>query len=222
MASDERFLPLPTDEPSQTIVTAPMVPTYSPGPGTNLAGSLSVDAGGDGIDEIPSTTDKHMLCCGMCCDFRRAVLVIDSIAIVWKIVEMVLVAVMAAYFNKDLEELEAEFDDDLTIYEIESMADTGTMAIMEGFIEGLDAISIALYACGIYGALNFKRWGIITAMSTHAVMMGFGLIVLDFVSVIFYGIMVYPHIFMLRQMNSGIMTDYNYHKIASCCGDKKM
>lgn len=222
MASNEKFLPLPTDEPLNIQVGVPVIPTYTPdGPGSNLAGSLSVDAGDD-VNEISSTTDQHMMCCKICCDFRRAVLVMDSIAIVLKLLEMVGVAIMANYFNKNVAELESEFDDDVMIYEIESMADSGTMALLEGAVEVFDFIAIILYICGIYGALNFKRWGIITALSSHAVMMAFGLLVMDFGSVIFYGLFLYPHVFMLRQMSSGIMTDYNYHKIASCCGDSKM
>jgi len=218
MASNEKFLPLPTEEP----VGFPVIPTYTPsGPGSNLAGSLSVDAG-DNVNEISGTTDQHMMCCVVCCDFRRAVLVMDSIAIVLKLLEMVGVAVMANYVNKNTAELESQFDDDEIINELESMADNGTMAVLEGFVEVFDFFAIILYICGIYGALNFKRWGIITALSSHAVMMGFGLLVMDFGSIIFHGLVVYPHVFMLRQMSSGFMTDYNYHKIASCCGDRKM
>jgi hypothetical protein len=222
MASSEKFLPLPTEEPYNSAVDVPVVPNYSPnGPGPDLAGSLSVEAF-DEANENSSTTDQHMMCCKVCCDFRRAVLAMDSIAIVLRLLEMVGVAIMAKYFNENVVEIESGLDDDVAIYEIESMADSGTLAILEGIVEVFDFIAIILYICGIYGALNFKRWGIITAMSAHAVMMGFGLLMGDFGSVIFYGFFVYPHAFMLRQMSSGIMTDYNYHKIASCCGDRKM
>ena len=50
----------------------------------------------------------------------------------------------------------------------------------------------------------------------------FGVLALDFGAVVMGGLFLYPHIIMYKEMKEGIMTEYNYHKIAHCCGNRNM
>jgi hypothetical protein len=217
MVSNEAFLPVPTEEDSAS------VPTYRPdGPGSQTyAGSLSVEDGNDLGEGFPNSGNRHMLFCG-CCDFRRAVLAINGITIVFKIIMMIVVAIMASFVTKNLDDIEKDMDDDQVRKTADDFVKGGGMEILEAVVEIFGIISIALHLCGIYGALKFKQWGIITAGSTFALSFLFGLLSMDIGAMIFAGLGLYPHYFMYQLMKEGIMTDYNYHKIASCCGDKKM
>jgi len=49
-----------------------------------------------------------------------------------------------------------------------------------------------------------------------------GIVTFDIGNIIVSALFLYPHYFMHKLMKAGIMTDYNYHKIASCCGDRQM
>jgi len=222
MASKEAFLPVSTEDPDQTGGSVPIVPSYSPsgpGSGSTFAGSLSVD---DGNDEFPNSANHHVLCFNYCCDFRRAVLVVNGISIVIKLLLMLGVAVGVSYLTKNLDVIEADIVDDDARQQVDLVVNSGGIVVFEAFIETFEMISIGLHACGIYGALHFKRWGIITAGSTYAISLFVGIVTFDIGNIIVSSLFLYPHYFMHKLMKAGIMTDYNYHKIASCCGDRQM
>lgn len=219
MASKEAFIPLATGEDPET-----GVPTFNPnGPGSSsYAGSLSMGQAGDDGDTFPNSTSHHLLFCNCCCDHRRAVLAMNVITIVFKILGMIFVAVGASFVGKNLDEIEADLEDDEVRKELDGFVKEGGLAIVEILVEVFAVVSIGLHCCGIYGALNFKQWGIITAGSTYAISLLLGVITLDFGNIILSGLFLYPHIFMVKLMKEGVMTDYNYHKIASCCGNREM
>lgn len=233
MASKEAFLPVPTEEP--VAVSVPTVPMYSTEPrsanvstnvstnGNTFASSLSVENGGSGDGEFfPNSANHHVLCFNYCCDFRRAVIIVNAISIVLKLLLMMGVAIFASYLGKNLDTVEASIDDDETREQLDQMAKSGGVAIIEAVVEVIEAISIALHLCGIYGALQFKRWGVITAGVTYAVQLSLGVVSLDFGNVVVSSLFLYPHVCMFKLMKDGVMTEYNYHNIASCCGDRRM
>lgn len=221
MVSKEAFIPLATGEDPET-----GVPTYNPnGPGSSSYGVVAAEsmsigqAGDDGA--FPNNSSHHLLFCNCCCDHRRAVLVVNGITIGFNIIGMIFVAIMASYVGKNLDDIEADLEDDER-KEVDAFVKEGGVAMLEFLIEAFGIVSIGLHCCGIYGALNFKQWGIITAGVTYAVALLLGVISLDFSTIIMSGLFLYPHIFMYKLMKEGIMTDYNYHKIASCCGSRQM
>mmetsp|Transcript_14577 Transcript_14577/g.40510 ORF Transcript_14577/g.40510 Transcript_14577/m.40510 type:complete len:211 (-) Transcript_14577:259-891(-) len=210
MVSTEAFLPVPTEEDLQ-------VPQYRPdGPS-----SLHVEDGSS--DDLGfNTSNHHLLFCGVCCDHRRAVLVVNAISIAFRLLAMIIVVIGASFFNKNLDEIEAEVTDDQYRKQLDEFAKEGGIQIVEAIFEFFFAISILLHACGIYGALQFKQWGIITAASTYALSFLSALISMNLLDIIMSGLFLYPHIYMLKLMREGIMTDYNYHKIATCCGSRHL
>jgi len=214
MASKEPFLLVPTteDEAEQQFLARP-------NERSTLAGSLSVEIGGVGgddendIDSLATAEHEHLVCCGCCCDFRRAVLVINGMSIVLKILEMLGMVIFASFVSHHLDEVEAEMDDDEVAKMSDAFVKSGMLTVFEVVIEIYEAIAIGLYACGIYGALNFKRWGIITAMVTHLFQ---GVIMMSFVNILITLLCLYPHLYMLHLMKAGIMTEQNYHRIEYC------
>lgn len=249
MASKEPFLPVPTEEDPENMMGSMAVPTaatYNPvvpgshasntvpsatpydpsyrtsNPGS-MAGSMSMsfDASGEnGFSD--NASNHHTLCFNCCCDFRRAVLIVNGIAIGIKLMEMIGVVVFIHYLNDNLEDIENDLDDDTARKQVDSMFKSGKVAGLEWFFEILETIGIAIHACGIYGALQFKQWGIIVAGCMFGLQFAVSLFSMDFFSILLSGLMVYPHVCMYNLMKAGIMTPQNYHKVASCCGDKHM
>lgn len=222
MNNQDTFLPLSTDEDAEH-QQGFSVPNYRPiNPGSNgtFAGSLSVDATGD--NALNNSAGHNVLCCNCCCDFRRAVLVVNGISMGLKLLIMVGVAVGVSYVGNNLDNIESEIQDDDAREEMDAFVKTGLMALHEEFFEAFEIISIGLHACGIYGALKFKRWGVITAGIAYAIQMANGIFLKDIADILLSILFLYPHYYMYKLMKAGVMTDSNYHKIASCCGDRKM
>mmetsp|Transcript_13864 Transcript_13864/g.28122 ORF Transcript_13864/g.28122 Transcript_13864/m.28122 type:complete len:218 (-) Transcript_13864:255-908(-) len=217
MTSKDAFLPVPTEEDSA-------IPTYRPdGPGSqSFAGSLSVEDGGGNDLGLSNTRNRDFLFCGVCCDYRRAVLVVNGITIGLLLMDMILVAIMTSYVEKNLPGIEHDISDDMVRYQLDGFVKEGGMQFTEAFVDGFGIVSIGLHGCGIYGALQFKQWGIITAGCTYAVFLILGIFSTNFPAVVMNSLFLYPHYYMLKLMKEGIMTDYNYHKIASCCGNRRM
>jgi len=209
----EVFLPVATEEDAG-------IPTYNSG---TFAGSLSVD------DQFPnsnndSSTNHHqnVLFCKICCDFRRAVLVVNSISIVLKLLIMVGLGLHITYVGNNLDELESDIDDENEREQVDAFVKSGAMVVVEAVLEVLETVSIGLHACGIYGALNFKQWGIVTAGIAYTFQLFVGVVTGDIYNIALSAFFLYPHVYMYKLMKVGIMTESNYHKIASCCGDRKM
>lgn len=168
----------------------------------------------------PSTDpkDHHMYFFGVCCDFRRAVLTLNAISIALRLLVMVLIAVLAKFVTENLEDIEEDIYDDDFRNSLDVTIKSGYMVIIEMFAEVIEFCAIVFGAIGLYGALKFKFWAIITAVSFYTFALICSVFIVDFLDMIFYIICLYAHFSMLRLMRAGIMTDENYHKVARCCG----
>lgn len=226
MASKEPFLPVPTEEDPENGMAAihavPTMATYSPtGPGSaSFAEPMSVEA--STAEGFPNASNYHTICCNCCCDFRRAVLIVNGITIGLKLLIMMGFAILVSYVGKNLDDIEEDMNDDEFRKSFDSFFKSGSVAGLEAFVEVLETISVGLHACGIYGALNFKQWGIITAGTMYALSLLLGLFSMDIGNIVVSGLCLYPHICMYNLMKAGIMTPYNYHKVATCCGDRHL
>ena len=199
--------------------TAIAVPKDSSGDGVFAVGAMSIEAVGDEID-ADLVNGQHLQCCGCCCDFRRAVIAVNSVAIGIGSLALVSALIAIGILGADAEDMEDMGDMDVDIGD--------EIALMEIITLIIGSIPIALYACGIYGGIYYKRWGIITAAVAHTLNMlvsvyEFVALKIPNVGFIYSGFFLYPHYFMLKQMNSGLLSPQNYHKVANCCcGDRKM
>lgn len=222
MASKEPFLPLPTEDLETAMPSVPTVANYSPTPTgpTSFGEPMSVDVNGEYL--APNSSNYQTLCFGCCCDFRRAVLIVNGISIGMKLLIMFGVAIGISYIGSNLDDIEKDIDDDEVRKQVDSMFKSGSVVGFEIIFELIESISIGLHVCGIYGALKFKKWGVIVAGVAYSLQLLSGLISADFGNIIVSSLFLYPHVQMYNLIKVGIMTDYNYHKVASCCGDKHM
>jgi hypothetical protein len=230
----EKFLPLATGEDPET-----GIPTYYPtnaGPGgssTTTGASYNnsysvVSSSTTGLNisgsEEPhsSSSSASHLFCNCCCDCRRACLVLNAISIVLKIIMICIIGIGGKYISNNIQQIETDIDDDAYRKQVDQFVEEGGIQIVETVVDFFSMISIGLHLCGLYGALHFKQWGIIVAGSTYTVSLLFGILALDFGAVVMGGVFLYPHLMMYKEMKEGIMTEYNYHKIAHCCGNRNM
>ena len=245
MASKEPFLPVPTEEdpqmPHMSIPTAanynvnppsvgnfsgsstiPTATTYNPSYRSDNPQPMSFESSGENFSPGVMTGNQHTLCFNACCDFRRAVLIVNGITIGIKVLEMVGFAVIVHYVNDNIDDIENDINDDTVRKQVDEFVKSGQVAGLEWFFEIIETISIGLHLCGIYGALTYKQWGVIVAGSLYALQVVVSLFQLDILGLIIGGLMLYPHVYMVKLMKEGIMTPQNYHRIASCCGDRQM
>lgn len=239
MASKEPFLPVPTEEdaenpyavpiptaasynaPSMTTNGSTFAPSVNMG-GPSTASSMSFERGMMEEGNFPISSNYHTMCFGSCCDFRRAVLIVNGITIGIKLLVMMGVAIGVSYLSKNLDDIENDMDDDDNRKQLDEVFKSGAVAGYEALFEVWETITVGLHVAGIYGALMYKKWGIITASVTYAVALLFNLASGNAFDFIVNGLCLYPHVCMYLLMDKGIMTAHNYHKVASCCGDKHM
>ena len=205
MASSKAYNPLETqdDVESGDAATAGVFVGYA-----DFGNELRSSAG----------SERHLYFLNCCCDFRRAVLVLNGISILLRVFLMIFFVALANYTTNHLDEVEAAIDDDQLQETVDMVVTSGMMPLVEAIMGVLWGIGIVFGGIAIYGALQFKRWAIVTALWFY----GFALVVvilgLDFVDGIFYGLAVYAHWHMAKLMKAEIMTNENYHNIAACCG----
>lgn len=205
MASNKDFLAIDAEDPEQTVTP------------------LSVEGFDDeAVTNRANGDNFHLLCCNCCCDFRRAVMAVNGVVVGFRILGLLfLVTVGSGFFALALEQAELNTQDDEVREQLEAFDTEGNIAIIETVVVFYEVITISLFACGIYGALNFKRWGIIAAGCTYVVEIVFALFSLNIGWAIAASCMLYPHWQMNKLMKAGIMTPDNYHNIDNCCGKLK-
>jgi hypothetical protein len=194
--STERFIP--------HIATGVLLGSYDP--------FANVGGGGG------SSRESHVFC-GICCDLRRAVLIMNSITVVFQFMMMIGMFAGFSFLNNNSDTIVDAMDDDIAKKQFEDWAEHGNFKLVEALVGIFFILSIALHGCGIYGAYKFELWGVVTAAVSYSISCLLGLISLNFVHVTIAGVFLYPHIIMIKEMQEGIMTEDNYSSVATCCCD---
>jgi uncharacterized membrane protein (DUF485 family) len=171
-------------------------------------------------------------CCGCCCDFRRAVTILDCIVIAYCTLILVSLA-----FPSDIREKQFEM---MEINDDQVQDELLEMTMVTNIIFGCGVVALAVPA---YGAQTF-----------HAGMVGFGIVwfvlsfvaqvvvevvytgkandvaqedvtvLMPFTSWIFYGfvtaLFIYPHVGLFNEIRSGVMSEATYprEEFSCCCG----
>ena len=139
-------------------------------------------------------------CCGGCCDVRRAVVVVNCVMISLLYMEIFSLSLVS----------HTHFDDDELEEEIESYPTRALTAVVW--------IEIAVYCIGIWGALAFSTWQLYTALALYSFSFLTNLWVFNVPGMLITGFFAYPHVFLVKEINEGIMSDANYYnEEQSCC-----
>ena len=177
-----------------------------------------------GEEVIADSSQYHTNCFGFCCDFRKAVIIVNSISLGINLIMMILVAVGFNAIAGGMNDAMAEIDDDQVKQAMEQMNGAGGGALM-GFVEVIIFIGVIFAGLGIFGALKYNKCALITTSVFYSLSVLGSLFSINsdnlgasLVNIIFPSLWLYPHVCFLILMDKGVMTPDNYPKIEkSCC-----
>lgn len=188
---------------------------------------MSIGEGFDDDELVPDADGHHLLFFGCCCDHRRAVIVINIISIVLDTILLVVTILgtvaVGSVIDGAMQEMDDEFLDDAFKQDFNTAAGAGLGLLGVVMLLAL-LVPLTFAVIGLYGALKYKQWALIT----NAVVISIGLVrglatiratngMLGMTSLLLRVVMLYPHVCMIHLMRKGIMTPSNYRNIESCC-----
>lgn len=166
-------------------------------------------------------------CCGCCCDFRRAVLILDVILMVFAGVSLIGIAIPAD------ENFQIQGVDDDQVVEV-----MGDSYVVSAIINGVGMICLAV---PVYGAITFNArmvaFGIVWLVASFIASIIVGVvyngkanevssksIAQPFANwiggAIWTGVFIYPHVGLISEIQKGIMSQQTYprEEHSCCCG----
>ena len=203
---------------SEVSMGVPLAGSYTPLPSSGNGGNPNVGFTGIGSDSRFTGPGGNHIFCGCCCDTRRATLIINGISVVMKFITMILLFVGVKFIEKNYEQIEADMSNDEDRKQFDLMVHNGTFELFEGFTDLFLFFSMLMHICGIYGALKFKPWAIIVAAVAYGLGLLLALLSMSIFQIVFMGLFLYPHIILLKEIQSGIMSEMNYEHVVHCCG----
>jgi hypothetical protein len=161
-------------------------------------------------------------CCGCCCDYRRCVIVLAVIGIVYYAVILVLVAVGVGFGATVAANAE---DDDIV------KATGAGVAVASGVIAGMFAVGILFYIFQLVAALKYNVCMLCTVIVFDLIGLGYNIWVASIsegtgaqvafnivFACLFAALFMYPTIGLIVEIKKGIMSEKTYPREAySCC-----
>ena len=183
-------------------------------PLTQEEGNVAIIQGHDGPQLVQGNVvgarqaRQSHLCCGCCCDTRRAVIVVNVISMCVAALAIGLTSMAIGASGR----YASDFDDDEYV---SAFAEIDGKAI--GLSIGVLVVGMICQATGIYGAQKFNKIGVIIGAIWHALQCIFSIAIFDIAGAIMSGFFCYPHVAFLLELNNGIMTPEKYPNEALCC-----
>lgn len=167
------------------------------------------------VDTEDSDKRKADLCCGSCCDFVKACVVVDIIWIVFSLLGILLSVMGFSVLNSISPE---DLDDDDIIQDIEEIQDqlNTTYAISMG----LTGVSLVFAIIGLVGASKFnKTMVLITGIWLFFEAFLGALLLQNFVGAVMSLFFMYPHFGLFHAIKKGQITRETYDRERYCCCD---
>jgi hypothetical protein len=143
---------------------------------------------------------------GFGCDMRRSVLIVNIIAILTAFVALIGFFLASAYLSSGSD------DDNLNAHA------PGNFGVFAAVVVLNTVLASTFAGFGIWGALHFNMYFVIAAAIWHAISAVLSLVYGDLVGAVMAGCFLYPHIVLVQEMRSGIMTEANYpNEKKNCC-----
>lgn len=162
-----------------------------------------------GVVVAPAGQKQGHKCCGGCCDVRRAVIVVNLVNI--GILGMTALSLLA---QKNVANNAETVDDD----EVQEVMDLYA-SMKLGPIVAVMAVQIVISAVGVAGAFLFNYLMVGVTAIAYCLGIVSSLVALSPGSLLYNGFFLYPHIFLIKEIRSGVMTKENYpaEKQSCCC-----
>lgn len=159
---------------------------------------------------------SNHLFCGCCCDSRRATIVVNMIAIIWYTVRIL----VFAFLGISIAENGLPGDEENAQQEGGDLDDEGHDRFFEGEVVAaviISSVSIVLHVFGIYGAVSYQSTAVGASAFGYIFSLVLALVSLNVTGIILCSLFFYAHAVLLSEIQSGIMTPYNYENIKACC-----
>ena len=156
---------------------------------------------------IISSGKKARSCCGCCCDMRRAVIVVDIILLIGRALAMLGVESLlnmqlsqgSINVGNNTTELVVDHDDEVT---------TPVSVIL------VVLLGVCCAGLSIYGAITYNKYMVAANAIFLVVTVPFG----GVLSFVVNGLYLYPHLFLIYYIHTGVITKENYaNEKQSCC-----
>jgi hypothetical protein len=152
--------------------------------------------------------------CGGCCDVRRATIIVNIVGITMGFIGLITIGVYSGVAstldaeNYDDDEMKAAINDMDGAVSGESIAVIITVAV----------IRLLMNAAGIWGALKYNQYAVGVSLLAYAAQCLMSLVFFNIVGLVVNGFFAYPHVFLIKEIRSGIMTPETYEaEKQSCC-----
>lgn len=164
-------------------------------------------------------------CCGCCCDFRRAVIVMGIIGLVFSAINLILYATGAAVVGS----LSSSCDDDVYSDLCSEVTVAGTYSL--AVVAVICALQVLFYIFQIVAAIKYNVCMLATVIVVNLVWFVLGVIqvsrsgvstgnIVGYIIfyIIFVGLEIYPTAGLLKEIKAGTMSKETYPREAySCC-----
>jgi len=168
-------------------------------------------------------------CCGCCCDFRRAVVVMGIIGLVFAVIYLVLSVTGAAFVGSLSTGCNDVYSDDVysDLCTEETVAGTYSLAILAV----IAAVQVLFYIFQIVAAIKYNVCMLATVIVVNLVWFVLGMISVSrsgqttgsivgsiIFYIIFFALEIYPTAGLLKEIKAGTMSKETYPREAySCC-----
>lgn len=217
LSSSDRLSTIPTaSEPAPTYKVADVL-SVEPGDYATNAATAAAPAPGPVVVAVAFSEErgeerKGDLCCGACCDFRTACVVVNSL---WLgMYAMGLLATIAGrqFFSAisasdDVQQLDDDFLQ-------ESFDASGTVLLVLIVIAGL---GIFFSVVGLIGAVGFRKWLVLLASVWYCAELGLALVSGNFTAAVAVCFVIYPHFGLFKAIKIGTMTRETFAREQHCC-----
>lgn len=155
-------------------------------------------------------------CCGGCCDMRRAVIIVN-------IVKVTLLGISSILLLFGVHALEELYESDATeiVYGSDEIIKESEKELITSIL--INTIETISFLCGAWGAIKFDPNLVLIGGIGYVFMvlrtLTFGSLWVTFPDLLLNGFLLYPHVFLYKELKEGIMTPTNYdmEKQSCCC-----
>jgi len=210
---------------SDRLGTIPMA--SEPAPTYKVADVLSVEPGNFATDATAAPAFRPVavavassdqderkgdLCCGACCDFRTACIIMNSIWLVFYVFGL-----LAALFGREWFSIISASDDVKQLdddFVQQSFDASGTVFLVVIILAGL---GIFFSFVGIIGAAIFQKWLVLAAALWYCGEFALYLVSGNWSAAIVVGSIIYPHFCLFKAIKIGTMTRETFAREQHCC-----
>ena len=169
---------------------------------------------GEPLEESTDFKRVSHLCCGVCCDLRRASLIVNGIYFLLTILGLCLILTGQPYVSislfRQIDNMKQAYDDDEFIAE-----NTQTPMLIFGLVRA--SCGMVFSWVGIAGALWYNKWLVLATALWMCADIVASIVFYDWMGLVVVIILAYPNIGLFEALHRGTITRQTYGVEEYCC-----